>query len=164
MPVWSLIKMFFTFVRELLFDSKEEFDYSSSKFNARKMVLFLLFAVITIAAVLMAMRLVKQSVYVVKLKDAVVKHEIDYRESDKRKTEEINRLREYIDNLPDKVKKSNPVPSDSRNDYKKDLPEPEQEIKDLIAPKIKPKDIAPEQPVLDKEERKKLLEGYIHIH
>lgn len=148
MSVWSFITMFFTFIRELLFDSKEEMDYSSSKFNARKAAVFLIIIALFLATALSVSRLVNQSIYVVKLKDAIINREEYYRRQIRKNKRELDILKQYVDDLPDKVKKSYPVPSDSGNAVENT--EVSQEVQPLVA---KPK---PKEPTsgMTKEERK----------
>lgn len=125
MSIWSIIKMFATFIRELLFDSKDELDYNSSKFNPKKVMLFAIFLVLAVAVMLMFYRLINQSIYVVNLKDAIVAHTIvenKTQENSKLEKESCIRVQEYVRNLPANVKKSNPVPSDSGNKVEKTTP------------------------------------------
>lgn len=40
--IFHIFKLFFVVLKELVFDSKEEYDYKHAKFNARKVMLFIL--------------------------------------------------------------------------------------------------------------------------
>lgn len=153
--------MFFTFIRELLFDSKEEFDYRSSKFNSRKMTLYIIFIAMFIALILLTNRVYKQSIYVVKLKDSVIAQEMKRREKDIKEERELLRLRTYIEELPEKVKKSYPVPSDSGNDVEKTFPLPANPTP--VNPEPKPVKALPPN-VMGREERKTFFEDYMGIN
>ena len=154
--------MFFTFIRELIFDSKEEFDYRSSKFNSRKMTLYIIFIAMFVALVLLTNRVYKQSIYVVKLKDSVIAQEMKRREKDIKEERELLRLKTYIEELPKKVKKSYPVPSDSGNDVEKTIPFPTNQNSPAPEPQPKPvKALPPAQ--LGREERKTFFEDYMNI-
>lgn len=153
--------MFFTFIRELLFDSKEEFDYRSSKFNARKMTLYIIFIALFIAVVLLTNRVYKQSIYVVKLKDAIIVQEMRRREKDAQEEKELIRLKTYIEELPEKVKKSYPVPSDSGNNVEKTISMTTNETPTSPVPEPTPtKALPPTQ--LAREERKNFIEKYMN--
>ena len=150
--------MFFKFIRELLFDSKEELDYKSSKFNARKMAIFFIIITLMLAVVLLTNRVYKQSVYVVKLKDTVALHLIEDKKQRAIDRIELLSLRAYVDNLPDKVKKSYEVPSDSGNT-------------DENTPKVNPKVVTPfdepvskviKKPVVTKAQRDELLKEFLN--
>lgn len=155
MSVWSFITMFFTFIRELLFDSKEELDYNSSKFNARKVAVFFIVIALSLSTALLTYRLVNQSIYVVRLKDAIIQREEQYRKQIRKNRREIEILKKYIDDLPEKVKKSYPAPSDSGNDV-----ENTQHLHDIEPLVVKPK---PREPSSDmsKDDRKVFLDDYI---
>lgn len=155
MSIWSFITMFFTFVRELLFDSKEELDYSSSKFNARKVTVFSIIVTLAIVVTLATHRLINQSIYLVKLKDSIIVHEQQNRRQLIKYKKENDELRKYIDNLPEKVKKSNPVPSDSGNEVEKTLPATVSEYQ--LSDQKNPTD----KSILSKEERKMFFKDYI---
>lgn len=157
MSVWSLITMFFTFIRELLFDSKEELDYKSSKFNARKVALFFIIIALALATALSVYRLVNQSIYLVKLKDAVIAREEYYKRQVMKNKKELELLRNYIDDLPEKVKKSYPVPSDSGNDE-----ENSSHLHDTepLLVKRKPKPPVASQ-TMSKEDRKAFFQDYV---
>jgi hypothetical protein len=122
MTILSFISMLVTFLRELVFDSKEELDYKSSNFNMRKMGIFLLIIALFISTILSTHRLFKQSTQVIKLKEAYLNSEANHHHehSDYLKTimdlhAKNIKLKKYINSLPESVKKSNPVPSDSVN-------------------------------------------------
>lgn len=154
--------MFFTFIRELLFDSKEEFDYRSSKFNSRKMTLYIIFIALFLAVVLLTNRVYKQSVYVVKLKDAIILQEARRREKDLREDKELIRLRTYVEDLPEKVKKSYPVPSDSGNLVEKTISTTTDDAPTAPIPEPKPVKALPPAP-LAREDRKSFIEKYMDI-
>jgi len=155
MPIWSFITMFFTFIRELLFDSKEELDYKSSKFNARKVAVFFIIVALALEAALTTYRLINQSIYLVKLKDSIIIREQYSRKQLAKYKRENEELKKYIDDLPEKVKKSNPVPSDSRNEVEKTTSNVDGEQL-LVVPK-EPQTT----PNLTKEERKQFFKEYI---
>jgi signal transduction histidine kinase len=147
--------MFFTFIRELLFDSKEELDYKSSKFNARKVAVFFIIVALALEAALTTYRLINQSIYLVKLKDSIIIREQYSRKQLAKYKRENEELKKYIDDLPEKVKKSNPVPSDSRNEVEKTTSNVDGEQL-LVVPK-EPQTT----PNLTKEERKQFFKEYI---
>ena len=158
MSIWSFITMFFKFIRELLFDSKEELDYQSTKFDARKMSIFFIIITLVLAVVLLTNRLFNQSVYVVQLKDAVIYHQLKDKKQKSIDRKELLSLRAYVDSLPDKVKKSYPVPSDSENIVEKILPIDPRAVTPFDEPVVIP---IVKQPVLTRSERDVILKDFL---
>lgn len=161
MPVWTIVKMFITFIRELLFDSKDELDYKSSKFNPRKVLLFIIILALGLAVFLLSYRLVNQSIYVVKLKEAIIVHELQdamEEKANKRKAQQLVRLQDYVRHLPEKVKMSNPVPSDSGNEVENTTPPPEKFLAPPVEDEHHPKPVTPER--LTRAQRDAILERY----
>lgn len=149
--------MFFTFIRELLFDSKEEMDYSSAKFDSRKVAVFLITVALMLAVVLLTIRLYKQSVAVVQLKDAVVKNQIEAKIQRAEDRKELLALRGYVESLPDKVKKPYPVPSDSGNVAIKPPNYPSNESTPFDEPVVKNN----KKLVITKEQREEILNNFL---
>jgi hypothetical protein len=67
----KLVALLFSFLRELIFDSKEEFDFKSSKFNARKFTVLILIVFSLFLNLLFAQRLYSLARQNVELKNFI---------------------------------------------------------------------------------------------
>lgn len=122
----KLISILFSFIKELVYDSKDEYNYMSPKFNVRKATIVVGIFLAFFVAYSSTKRVIVQSIYVVKLKDAILVHHQEemrkYRDYEERIASLESRLSEY----EDKGKKPRTAPSDSRNGAEKTISAPGQ--------------------------------------
>ena len=71
----KIILIFISFIRELLYNSKDEYNYSSSKFDTSKAVLFIVIVSLVLSSFFFAIRAFKTSKNIVILKEAIITHE-----------------------------------------------------------------------------------------
>lgn len=160
MPFWPVIKMFLTFLRELIVDKADELNYSSSEFNARKATLFFFVIGLSVSVVLLMYRLVHQSMEMVELKNAIAINETRKIEETKKIIAAIKVFITYIEGLPAHVKISNPVPSDSGNELTKFVSRSERTTEKYKEEQLKAVP-PPKEPELTKEQKEALLKTFL---
>lgn len=88
--MWKLLSMPLFFFRELIFESKEEYDINSTSFNTKKVLAFSILILSIILNVLLVIRVVSLAVTNLDLKEALDKaHHTKAEELDKVPTEVI---------------------------------------------------------------------------
>lgn len=97
--MFKIVSMLFPFLKELVFDSKEEYDFSSSKFNSRKFLVFVLLITLISSNVFLVTRLYKLASTNVELKEKVMEFQM---------LEKVRTIQEKKEgpSLDSKVKKS----------------------------------------------------------
>lgn len=55
----KILTIFIYFIKELIFDSKDEYDFKSSKFNTRKFIVFIFIVTSVIANVFISYKVIK---------------------------------------------------------------------------------------------------------
>lgn len=73
--MFRMITMLAYFLRELIFDSKEEYNFRSRRFNARKVLIFILISCSFLTSILLTNRLYKLALENIELREEIRKCE-----------------------------------------------------------------------------------------
>lgn len=117
--MFKILSLLFDFLKELIYDSKDEYNYMSPKFNVRKAAGIAVILLAFIVAYNSTKRVVVQSVYIVRLKDAILLHREEELERNKEYEDKIAALQSELKESQEKGKKPRTAPSDSRNGAEK---------------------------------------------
>lgn len=93
--MYRLLAAFLPFIKELFFERKEEMDFSSYKFNAKKWLQYVLFLGLIVLAMFMGGRLLSLSSRMIVIKQNYHKLE----ELERKDTEQIKSLQDKLDDL-----------------------------------------------------------------
>lgn len=70
--MFKIFTIFIYFIRELIFDSKDEYDFKSSKFNTRKFIVFVFIITSVSANVFISYKVIKIARHNVNLIESIV--------------------------------------------------------------------------------------------